>query len=150
MVDHRRDWTYSLVVPKSEDQAQLRGADSYLMIHEKLVKVIEDKYSGIEIVDHKQPVGSNVCFENPVIHDLVDSGGRKLAGAGQRRSRSGLLHQGSVAGICVDPSESQKRAEDFASELSGSWSEFSDRPQPMEMAIKMAGRYDRLEWLNRR
>ena len=150
MVDHRCDWTYSLAVPKNENLAQLRGADSYLMIHEKLVKTIEYKHFGVEIVSRNQPMESNVCFENPVIHDLVDSSGQKLAGAGQRRSRSGLLHQGSVAGSCVDPSESQKRAEDFASELSDCWSEFTERPQPSEITMKMTARYDRLEWLNRR
>ena len=150
MVDHRSDWTYSLAVPKRESLAQLRGADSYLMIHEKLMETIEDEYSNLESVGHEQTGKSNVCFDNPVIHDLVDSGGRKVAGAGQRRSRSGLLHQGSVAGSCIDPAESRQRAEDFTSGLAECWSEFSERPQPRELAMKMACRYDRLEWLNRR
>jgi lipoate-protein ligase A len=36
------------------------------------------------------------CFEKPVAWDLLGADGEKIAGAGQRRSRKGILHQGSV------------------------------------------------------
>ena len=36
------------------------------------------------------------CFEKPVAWDLLGENGEKIAGAGQRRSRYGVLHQGSV------------------------------------------------------
>jgi len=34
-------------------------------------------------------------FANPVVADVIESG-RKIAGAAQRRTRGGLLHQGSI------------------------------------------------------
>lgn len=40
---------------------------------------------------------SKACFEKPVRWDIISGDGRKLAGAGQRRGREGVLHQGSVA-----------------------------------------------------
>jgi len=40
----------------------------------------------------------DACFANPVRADvLID--GRKIAGAAQRRTRQGLLHQGSIQNI---------------------------------------------------
>jgi lipoate-protein ligase A len=42
-----------------------------------------------------QPGAADACFENPVAEDLLWRG-RKVAGAGQRRTRHGLLHQGSL------------------------------------------------------
>ncbi|MGE9268270.1 MAG: hypothetical protein ACQKBY_09245, partial [Verrucomicrobiales bacterium] len=39
---------------------------------------------------------SAACFEKPVCWDVLGPNGEKLAGAAQRRSRAGFLHQGSV------------------------------------------------------
>ncbi len=149
IVDHREDWTYTLVVPKSEPLAKLRGAKSYLDIHEKLLETIESKHVKIRISDGKNATKANVCFENPVTFDLVTAAGQKLAGAGQRRSRSGLLHQGSVADACADPVESRTRAEQFAANLAGAWSSFHERPEAMDLRLKISARYERFEWLNR-
>jgi lipoate-protein ligase A len=38
---------------------------------------------------------SDACFENPVAFDLL-ADGIKIAGAAQRRTQRGLLHQGSI------------------------------------------------------
>ena len=36
------------------------------------------------------------CFLKPVPADVLDSAGNKLAGAAQRRTKQGCLHQGSI------------------------------------------------------
>jgi lipoate-protein ligase A len=41
------------------------------------------------------PKSSPACFANPVIADVIENG-RKIAGAAQRKTRTGLLHQGSI------------------------------------------------------
>jgi len=46
------------------------------------------------------PKVSQACFENPAQYDLL-AAGHKIAGAAQRRSRFGMLHQGSVQGVAV-------------------------------------------------
>jgi len=47
------------------------------------------------LTETKAPKISDACFANPVVSDVIESG-RKIAGAAQRKIRSGLLHQGSI------------------------------------------------------
>jgi lipoyl(octanoyl) transferase len=59
------------------------------------------------------------CFANPVRADVMMNG-RKIAGAAQRRTRRGLLQQGSIQGITMNTNLAQK----FAQALSPNCSEF--------------------------
>lgn len=95
IVDHRSDWTYTLAIPRGESLADSRGAESYRLIHAALAEALAS--SGVILAGAAGPVRGGSCFENPVEFDLLDASGRKMAGAGQRRHRLGLLHQGSVA-----------------------------------------------------
>lgn len=99
IVDHREDQTYSLFFPKGHPVEQLRGNGSYAAIHEALA--ISMRLSGVEcaLTVEDSDSEARACFIKPVPYDIVDSSGLKLAGAGQKRSRYGLLHQGSVQGI---------------------------------------------------
>lgn len=96
-VDHRADWTYSLFIPDQEKLAKTRGTASYAWIHQKLHETLHRE--GLESImcQGELETGNAMCFDNPVDRDLVAADGTKLAGAGQRRSKMGLLHQGSVA-----------------------------------------------------
>jgi len=96
-VDHREDLTYTLVVPIFHPLARARGAESYRLIHEALAAALEMAGLSARLSNGAEETGAAACFENPVCHDLGTSGSRKLAGAGQRRTKNGLLHQGSVA-----------------------------------------------------
>ena len=55
------------------------------------------KRNGIEatLANSVSPKVSEDCFANAVRADVI-SEGRKIAGAAHRRSRAGLLHQGSI------------------------------------------------------
>ncbi len=97
VVDHRFDWTYSLIVPDGFMEHFRRAAESYRAIHAALSQALLDDNIDARMQAVRSEMSHDLCFENPVVHDLVDSHGRKLAGAGQRRTRDGLLHQGSVA-----------------------------------------------------
>ena len=88
----------------------------------------------------------NDCFANPVRADvLVDR--RKVAGAAQRRTRAGLLHQGSIQQVDLVGNF----ARHFAEKLSENCSErridneLSDRAK--EIAEK---KYATQAWLRRR
>jgi lipoyl(octanoyl) transferase len=96
VVDHREDWTYTLVVPRGEVLAEMPGAESYRAIHRALRELLTQENVCCELVSETVSGGDGFCFQSPVLHDLVDAEGRKLAGAGQRRGRQGLLHQGSL------------------------------------------------------
>jgi lipoate-protein ligase A len=148
-VDHRADWTYTLVVPAGETLAALRGAESYRVIHAALAEALRGEGIGARLSDGADETGAGVCFENPVSHDLVDGRGRKLAGAGQRRTVRGLLHQGSVAAGC-DEKISGLRAERLAGALAEVW-EIGDFhiPEPVILE-KVRARYGTAAWTERR
>lgn len=149
-VDHRADWTYTLVVPQGEPLASLRGAESYRAIHALLAETLTVEGIDARISGGTEETGAALCFENPVSHDLLGPEGRKLAGAGQRRSRQGLLHQGSVAAACADDGAFQKRAETLADRLARAVQLFPLLPDTQRLAQKVAARYERSEWTNRR
>lgn len=95
IVDHRSDWTYTLVIPHNEPLAGARGGESYRVIHRALAAALAG--SGARLAGELPPARGGRCFEKAVEHDIVDREGRKIAGAGQRRTLQGLLHQGSLA-----------------------------------------------------
>ncbi len=148
-VDHRADWTVSLVVPVDAALARLRGAESYRAIHAALAEALCAEGIDARLSTGAEETGATACFENPVSHDLIDSAGRKLAGAGQRRTRRGLLHQGSVAGAC-SPQVSAQRAAVMAAALSRHWQHGDFHPPADELARKVRDRYALDAWTGRR
>jgi lipoate-protein ligase A len=117
IVFHGVDLTYSIVVPASD----LAFAESSMSIYEKihcalcealkkngqlaLVAAAADR-GGITVAND---YGYN-CFENPVRSDVIVAS-RKVAGAAQRRTRRGLLQQGSIQGIEVGDDLAQRFVE---------------------------------------
>jgi lipoate-protein ligase A len=89
------DTTYTVVVPPAHSLFTLSTADAYCAIHKAVAAAIGDQS---QITNHRSPVPRTgyECFQNPVAGDVVVDG-RKLAGAAQRRTKSGMLHQGSIA-----------------------------------------------------
>ena len=79
----------------------------------------------------------------PVEYDLVDARGRKLAGAGQRRTVRGLLHQGSVAGAAPVP-------ESLAAALAEQVRTVAISPPADRLAAMAADRYANGAWTSRR
>lgn len=95
LVLHGEDAPYSLIVPQREPFASMRPASAYKVLHGALAEVLCGRLQGIALAVENAPKQSAGCFENPVSDDLL-YGGQKVAGAAQRRTRLGLLHQGSL------------------------------------------------------
>jgi len=146
IVDHRRDWTYTLAIPLDQPVARMKGAESYRLIHEALCLALREYGVDAHLSAGEQETGATACFENPVCHDLMDGQGRKLAGAGQRRTRVGLLHQGSVA----LPLAAQELAIGLARHLSQRVESVTLEPPAEWMAAQVKCRYDTPEWRARR
>lgn len=149
-VDHRTDWTYTVVVPAHEALAKCRGAASYRILHAALAATLVAEGINVRLSTGADATGGNLCFENPVSYDLVGPAGRKLAGAGQRRTRSGLLHQGSVAVPAADTAFFAHRAEGLAGRMASQWQAMEFEPPADVIARKIAERYGRQAWTGRR
>lgn len=93
IVLHGDDFTYSLVVPHHCPFFKVRPQDSYRAVHERIARALG--MGSESLAPDPAPKISGACFENAARHDLV-VGATKIAGAAQRRTRSGLLHQGSI------------------------------------------------------
>ncbi|MEM6910882.1 MAG: hypothetical protein AAF555_04800 [Verrucomicrobiota bacterium] len=102
LVDHGRDWAYTLGFPGTTWHHLGQAAGSYGVLHRALADVLVDALDcqEIEMVAEPEsgPSRAGNCFDQPVPADLVWRG-RKIAGAAQRRGRFGMLHQGSLQGL---------------------------------------------------
>ena len=103
VVEHGEDFTYSLLVPRTQALTALRAEKSYRVLHEVLARALSAAGAAPPVLQDDLPAPASAdfsrsCFVNPVPHDLL-SHGRKIAGAAQRRTRRGWLHQGSVQGF---------------------------------------------------
>lgn len=143
IVDHRADWTYTLFVPRGFALAEARGAESYRVIHSAVVAALASDGFPARMAGPSAPAAGGECFIQPVEHDVLDPDGRKIAGAGQRRTVRGLLHQGSVA---VPNSHEVS----LARELSKSVEAKVFHPDPAWISGKIAARYAAEEWVRRR
>ena len=96
VVFHGDDATYSLIVPAHVDWSLLNPATTYQQIHASLAAaLINGGNPGCRLAVAEDLIDLPFCFVAPALHDII-RGKTKLAGAGQRRGKLGLLHQGSV------------------------------------------------------
>lgn len=94
LVLHRDDTAFTLAVPAAHWRGAARFRDSHARIHERLGSAL--RQAGLAAGSVRREQGTDLdCFRHPVEHDL-ELAGRKIVGAGQRRSRLGLLHQGTL------------------------------------------------------
>ena len=95
IVPHGDDLTYSLVTPAIDPTSSLGPNAVYAALHRAICDTLRECGFDAEMADGTSPKISEACFANPVRHDAMLSG-RKIAGAAQRRTRRGYLHQGSI------------------------------------------------------
>lgn len=95
LVPHDADWTYSVVVPAGDDWYSLKAAASYQRMHEWIRAAFAEVALTTELSGSGRAAPSGQCFVGAEQFDLL-LGERKIAGAAQRRTRAGLLIQGSI------------------------------------------------------
>ncbi|MEY2598063.1 MAG: hypothetical protein RLZZ142_322 [Verrucomicrobiota bacterium] len=145
-VSHGEDWTYSLIVPHADPFCRIRASDCYAIIHRALTEALQTREEGFALSLADAPVISRHCFENAVRHDVLWRG-QKAAGAAQRRSRFGLLHQGSVQ----LPRALHPQSERLAERLAGRVELGSLAEDVLEKGRSLAAsRYENPGWLNLR
>jgi lipoate-protein ligase A len=95
IVPHGEDLTYSIMIGSKHDTFALPSKVIYQRVHSALRSALSEIGVVTALIEMEAPKISEACFANPVVSDIIESG-RKIAGAAQRKTRSGLLHQGSI------------------------------------------------------
>lgn len=104
IVDHRNDWTYTLVINAEVPIAAEPAIDIYLKIHTAIQATLAQQQIDSQLAPCPKACGEtppaiegpDQCFVQPVANDVLNPTGQKIAGAAMKRTRSGLLIQGSI------------------------------------------------------
>jgi lipoate-protein ligase A len=146
IVPHGDDLTYSLVAPGDGATAMLGPLAIYSAVHGAIREALAREGTTAELVRQNAPKISDACFANPVRHDLM-AAGRKIAGAAQRRTRRGVLQQGSIQWSGLEESFCDRFAALLALEV--------EKAEVPSLVLARAAelenqKYGTLEWLRRR
>jgi lipoate-protein ligase A len=158
IVFHGDDLTYSIVIPASDAAFGESSISIYKKIHQTFCRVLNAigeravVAGGVEsgrggfAKGAAATAGGCSCFANPVRADVMIDG-RKVAGAAQRRTRSGLLQQGSIQGVDLG----NGLADRFAQALSANCSERKINEKILNRGRELAQRkYGADSWLRKR
>jgi lipoate-protein ligase A len=145
-VPHGDDLTYSIIVPASHPWFAHSSLEIYADLHDAIRQALAG--NGVEAIlaNSAAPKVSEDCFANAVRADVM-SDGQKIAGAAHRRTRSGLLHQGSIQrGDLPD-----RFRDDLARILCHRFERKTPSPEALARASEIAtAKYGTAEWLRRR
>lgn len=123
VVDHRRDWTYALVLPRGHAVQEARAVESYRLIHACLARALGKLGHAVALKTECDPdacgaPGAGVCFRRAERFDVVHAvTGAKVAGAAQKRTKEGLLMQGSLWRPALGEVDGETLSAHFAGEL---------------------------------
>jgi lipoate-protein ligase A len=113
IVFHGDDLTYSIIIPANDSVFAESSTSIYEQIHRAVSHALLVSGENAKLATEKSPNISESCFANAVRADVLVNG-RKVAGAAQRRTRRGLLQQGSIQHVDL----AEDFGERFAQELS--------------------------------
>lgn len=153
LVPHGADWTYSLVFPPSHAWHALRAAESYRQLHAWLKASFARLRVDTELAARARKESPGQCFAGPEQADLLWRG-RKIAGAAQRRTKAGLLIQGSIQpqpeGIAKIDWQ-QAVCDEAGERFHARWEPLERDPAIWERAEELArGKYSKDEYTRRR
>lgn len=150
VVVHDGDWTYTLAMPSADTLSQQRAADAYRWVHEAMVLALHKAgFNGGELQPESTSDGMGVCFIEPAKFDVVWQG-NKIAGAAQRRAKSGYLHQGTIQSMVLPESFDQLFAGEMAHEVMVK-DHLATEAQLMSVAQSLvAKKYGTEDWLKHR
>ncbi|MBA2585853.1 MAG: hypothetical protein H0U99_05155 [Chthoniobacterales bacterium] len=146
VVRHGDDLTYSFVLPAEKRTSAPGPHEVYRALHESIAEVLRAAHITATVAASDAPKRSDSCFANPVRADVL-IGAQKVAGAAQRRTRKGLLHQGSIQGLVLP----DRFPTQFARALSQDFRERDLSPEVERRAEILASeKYTTEAWLRRR
>jgi lipoate-protein ligase A len=99
IVDHTADWTYSIATQSSVSLSKEKPLEMIRRVHEMLVGSLRELGAAVDCYspDSSHFIYPKACFERPSPWDVIDMSGKKIAGLALKRTRCGILMQGSVS-----------------------------------------------------
>ncbi len=160
IVDHRNDWTYTLVLPRGHPLYDERATRSYHAVHECLAEALRvfGQPADVKLADEPveridpSPLIMGVCFHRAELYDVVNAvTGAKIAGAAQKRNKHGLLFQGSIEKASVGPVDWEDFSARFTASLGRALgNESQETPWPELSEDEVSGlteQYSSPEWV---
>jgi lipoate-protein ligase A len=146
IVPHGEDLTYSVIIPAAHAFFARSSLEIYSELHDSIQRALRQNGIDALLARAAAPKISEDCFANAVRADVM-SQGRKIAGAAHRRSRAGLLHQGSIQ---LDKLPDRFK-EDLARIICNRFERQCISPSVLDRAVAIAAaKYGTTEWLTRR
>ncbi len=103
IIFHIWDLAFSFLMPAENSSFSLTTLDNYRFVNEVVLQVMRQFFSlsaPLELIAQDFPSEhkdfSNFCMAKPTQYDVVYQG-MKIAGAAQRKTKRGYLHQGSIS-----------------------------------------------------
>jgi lipoate-protein ligase A len=154
VVYHDHDLTYTLVIPNGHPITALDRMASYKVVHEAIADILHRQGMQAELkADEQENVdrATMQCFVSPSRFDVMGPGGAKFAGAAQRRTREGILHQGSL--LFDEPGRLEKVRAELPDALTAAFNAVSTLWTPPAEWISEAealavDKYRTREWLD--
>ncbi len=105
IVDHRNDWTYALILQSEIKAAHTPANALYTVIHRAIQETLSKQHVQTQLAPCPNVCGkptkrhseaASQCFVTPAASDVLLPTGQKVAGAAMKRTKNGLLIQGSI------------------------------------------------------
>ena len=101
VVFHDIDLTYTIEIPKGHEIEKFDRVESYHVFHRAVIKALYELGINSSLVNYETKQKDRMtmqCFSAPTKYDIIldDEFSSKAAGAAQRRTKYGILHQGSI------------------------------------------------------
>jgi lipoate-protein ligase A len=109
VVFHLWDLAFSVLVPAKSKLFSTNTLDNYNLINQVVKDVVKEfigvsEEIGLTLDDAplQDQTCTHFCMARPTKYDVMLQG-KKIAGAAQRKTKDGFLHQGTIALLCPDP-----------------------------------------------
>ncbi len=102
IIFHRWDFTFSFLLPVSHPFFSVDTLNNYAFVHRIVAESLHEiaGFDTISLLQKPEMMkgmpSERFCMAKPTIYDLVLEG-KKVAGAAQRKTKKGYLHQGSIS-----------------------------------------------------
>ncbi len=99
IIFHIWDFAFSFLMPAENPHFSVGTLDNYRFVNETVLEVMRGFFSlkgPVELHSSEPTEDLHFCMAKPTQYDVIHQG-LKVAGAAQRRTKKGYLHQGSIS-----------------------------------------------------